>query len=326
MSDNLLYDVDPVELTAAARGVQDALEENSVTAQILPPEFTSKPAVEYTVGAKQNSKGSTFRAFDAKSNRAHTAGGEKRSAFLQPQSIKESIGELEFLGRRSASGDEALAARVDAIIRNLIRRMVVDLDSLRGQALLEGAITTEFEDGGSQTIDFGRRPDFTKTADTLWSAENADPIADLEAWRDEYVEENGEEPTELVVPRRVVSALMRNQSIRDYLGTTTFVSQDSLGAVLASHGLPQLTVHSSNSFSQDHVLFATRGVDALGSTVWGTTSDPNGDYEALGSSLPGIVIGSYRQNDPDTQIIRANATVLPLLKNANLSLAARVLG
>lgn len=325
MADNLLYDVDPAVLTASARGVQQALEENSVTARILPAEFTTKPAVEFTVGAKQNSKGSTFRAFDAESNRAHTAGGERRSAFLQPQSIKESIGELEFLGRRGSVGDEALDARVNQIIRNLVRRMVHDLDSLRGEALLTGALTVEFEDGGSQTVDFGRRADFTATAATPWSAADADPIADLETWRDLYVEENGEEPTDLVVPRRVVSALMRNQAIRDYLGTTTFVSQESLGSVLASHGLPALTVHSGQAFSQDHVLFATRGVDALGATVWGTTSDPHGDYEALGSDLPGIVVGSYRQNDPDTQIIRANATVLPLLKNANLSFSAEVL-
>ncbi|GAB3192144.1 major capsid protein [Nesterenkonia suensis] len=325
MGDNLLYDVDPVELTATARGVQDAIEENSITAQLLPRETTTKPAVEFTVGAERFSKGSTFRAFDAESNRAHSYGGEKRSAFLQPQSIKESIGELEFLGRAGSSGDDALSARVDQIIRNLVRRMILDLDGLRGQALLTGGVVVEFEDGGSQTIDYGRRSDFTKTASTLWSDEAADPIADLETWRDEYVEENGEEPSHLIVPRRVVSALMRNENIRDYLGATTFVSQESLGSVLASHGLPSLTVHSSRTFSQDHILFATSGIDALGSTVWGTTSDPHGDYEALGASLPGIVIGSYRQNDPDTQIIRANATVLPLLKNANLSLSAQVL-
>lgn len=325
MSDNLLYDVDPAELTASARGVQQALEEQSITAQILPAETTTKPAVEFTVDAKQDSKGSTFRAFDAESNRAHTAGGERRSAFLQPQSIKESIGELEFLGRRAEVGDEALDTRVQSIIRNLVRRMVTDLDALRGQALLTGALRVEFEDGGAQVVDFGRRPDFTANAPVLWGSENADPIADLEIWRDLYVAENGEEPTDLIVPRRVVSSLMRNQAIRDYLGSTTFVSQESLGSVLASHGLPALTVHPGRSLSQEHVVFATRGVDALGSTVWGATSDPQGDYESLPGGPSGIVLGTYRQNDPDTQIIRANATVLPLLKNANLSFSAKVL-
>lgn len=324
MSDNLLYDVNPAELTAVARGVQRAAEESSVTSQLLPAEFTNKPAVQFRVGGDRTSKGSTFRAFDAESNLGHTAGGERRSAFLQPQSIKEPIGELEFLGRRNEAGDESLNTRVQQIIRGLVARMVHDLDSLRAQALLTGGLDIN-ADGVRQVVDFGRLPEFTTASEIGWDESAGDPIADLESWRDDYVEVNGEEPTDLIVSRRVVSVLMRSEAVKDYLGITTLAPQEALNSILASHGLPSLTVHSGQTISADHILFATRGLDALGATVWGTTSDAHGDYEALGASLPGLVISSYRQNDPDTQWIRANATVLPILKNANLSLAAQVL-
>ena len=46
----------------------------------------------------------------------------------------------------------------------------------------------------------------------------------------------------------------------------------------------------------------------------------------LAGDLPGMVTGAYKTNDPLTHWIHANATVLPVLIDANATMAVKVLG
>ena len=179
-------------------------------------------------------------------------------------------------------------------------------------------------------MDFGRREDFTKTAGTLWSAAGADPIADLEAWRAEYVAENGEEPTDVIVSGRVFAALTKSDAVRGYFGTAapTVLTRDAVNSIITSYGLPALSVYDRQVAGQrviadNRVVVASRNA---GATVWGTTveaDDPR--YGLAGGDLPGLVVGAYKEDDPNVVWIRANAITLPVLANSNLTIAATVL-
>jgi hypothetical protein len=181
-----------------------------------------------------------------------------------------------------------------------------------------------------QNVDFGRRADFTKTAGVLWSNSASDPIADIEAWRAEYVAENGEEPTDIIVSGRVFAALTKSDAVRGYFGSSapTLLTRDAVNSIVTSYGLPALSVYDrlaggTRVVADNKVIMASRNA---GATVWGTTveaDDPR--YGLTAGDLPGLVVGAYKEDDPAVVWIRANAITLPVLANSNLTIAATVL-
>ena len=62
-----------------------------------------------------------------------------------------------------------------------------------------------------------------------------------------------------------------------------------------------------------------------GTTVWGLTAESGEAEYGLSGELPGMVSGAYKSNDPLTYWVHANATVLPVLLNANATMAVKVL-
>lgn len=320
----------PAELTASARGVVDAIEENDITQLLLPNETSDDVRVEFEVqtAAGRRTHGTPLRSWDAEAAIGGGGGAEKRFAETVASSWKVRFSEYERLRRINETGTEAVSAAVDGRVREVVAVIVNRLRGLRSEALLTGQLAIN-EEGVVQTVDFGRRPDFTRVATDPWSSPDADPIADLEGWVADFADapESGIEPTVAVIGRAAASAMVRNPNVVARFADGATVTLARVNEVLGEMGLPTLVVNRSRDvLSQRHVLLAVPGIDALGSTVWGPTAEALEEgYGLEGAERPGMAVGLYSTKDPIAWWVHGAAAYLPVLKNANLSFSAEVL-
>lgn len=322
--------INPGDLTGFSRTVVDLYDANAGTlSDVFPSVTTSDVSFRWLVNGK-SSDVAAFRSFDAESKIGGAADIEERIASLTPISIKKRFGEYDNLVRSGQNSPESIQAAADRLATEVSQAVIRRLIQARGEALVTGKLVIN-EDGAVQNVDFRRRPDHTITAKTAWSKDAADPIADLDAWRQAYVDHTGQEPTAIYASTGVVSALQRSAKVRGYLGgnTPTMLSMDVLNAILIGYGLPPVTFANTRVMGRpvvdgEYIVFAAEGA---GATVWGLTveaSDPR--YNLADAAAPGLVVGAYAQDDPATKWIHANAVALPILSNPDLTLAARVLG
>lgn len=320
---DIFDEISPAELTATARGYLDATEESDVTAALLPNEPAGDIRVEFDVvsGAGRRTEGAPLRSWDAESAIGGGRGVERRFAEVVPSSWKVRFGEYERLRRLNQTDDESVANAAAGRIREVTDVIINRLRGLRSEAILTGGLAIN-EGGVVQTVNFGRRPDFTTTAGTPWDAAGADPLGDMEAWVEAFSDENDVEPEVAVMGRRAVAAL------RTYFGTEDGpASLEAVRTRFDEEGLPRLVLNTNRRvLSQQHVVLAVPGEDALGSTVWGPTAESQDErYGLADADQPGLVVGIYTTVDPILWWVHGAAAYLPVLKNANLSLVAEVL-
>ena len=108
--------------------------------------------------------------------------------------------------------------------------------------------------------------------------------------------------------------------------------------LLTSAGLPELFIYDRSTAAgrvlpDDRVLFLPAPVDPqagqseMGSTFWGQTlTSQESTYAIADSEQPGLVTGVYRgEKPPLIAEVVADGIALPVLANADLSFAAKVL-
>lgn len=320
--------ITPADLTGFSRTVADNYDAAGTLATILPNQQVDDVVFSWKVNERSNDV-AQYRSFDAETPIGTSAGLEEVVAKLAPVGLKKLLSEYDQLRRRGANSPETVQAAADRLAGEVTKATVDRVERLRGEALVTGALALN-ENGVKQNVNFGRRADFTKTVGTLWSNAAADPIADIEAWRAEYVAENGEEPTDIIVSGRVFAALTKSDAVRGYFGSSapTLLTRDAVNSIVTSYGLPALSVYDrlaggTRVIADNKVIMASRNA---GATVWGTTveaEDPR--YGLTAGDLPGLVVGAYKEDDPAVVWIRANAITLPVLANSNLTIAATVL-
>lgn len=321
--------IDPAELTGFAREEAAQFDATAGTlSDVFPSITTSDVNFGWTVNEKVQDVAS-FRSFDAESKIGEAAGLERKIASLTPISLKKRFGEYDQLVRSGQNSPESVQAAGDRLATEVAQAVVRRLIQARGEALVSGALAIN-EDGVVANVSFGRRADHTVNAAVAWDGA-ADPIADLEAWRQAYVDHTGQEPTGLKASPRVVAALQRNAKVRAYLGTNApaMLDRATINVILAGYGLPAIEVVNTRVagvpvLNGEYIVFTAEGA---GATVYGTTleaTDPR--YRLADAAAPGLVVGAYAEDDPNIKWVRANAVALPILGNPDLTLAARVLG
>lgn len=321
--------IDPAELTGFSR---ESAAQFDATAGTLSDVFPNVTTPDVNFGWTVNEKVqdvAAFRSFDAESKIGEASGLERKIASLTPISLKKRFGEYDQLVRSGQNSPESVQAAADRLASEVAQGVVRRLIQARGEALVSGALAIN-EDGVVANVDFGRRADHTVTAAVAWDGA-ADPIADLEAWRQAYVDHTGQEPTGIKASPRVVSALQRNDKVRAYLGTNApaMLDRATINVILAGYGLPAIEIVNTRVAGNpvldgEYVVFTAEGA---GATVYGTTvesTDPR--YRLSDGAAPGLVVGAYAEDDPNIKWVRANAVALPILGNPDLTLAARVLG
>jgi hypothetical protein len=289
----------------------------------------------------------TYRAYDGESPIGRRQPLSSIIGELPPLSLKARLSEFDRLRQRKVTDDRIRNALFNDAAK-LSKDVAARVELARGQALATG--TTPIPELGV-TVNWGRSGAHTVTAATLWSNTSSDPLSDLMTWRDTYLATNGIDPGTILVSRRILNNMLRNQALRNqiYPGyqQASIVTQVGLNSALEAQGLPPITLYQSQvnvngtatKVIPDNVaLFLPAPVDPnaspgdapdetqLGATMWGTTAEALDPRFALdGDELPGIVAGEYTDEDPMAVWTKVASINLPVMPNPNLSFAATVL-
>lgn len=332
--------ITPAELTGFARAAQEDVERKKATlARWLPNYSVPDIVVRTIVGQDGNGALAQYRAFDAETPIGSGGKGERKVFELLPLGLKERVGEYDQLRQRGNTAEAMILGGVMNAAKRVANAVIDRLEVARGQAIDTGALTIN-ENNVVQTMTFGRPAGNTVTAATLWSGAG-DPIADLITWCDVYQAGNqGAMPGAIVTSRRVLLALQRNAKIVAAVAspgsTITMVSVDVLSALLASYGLPPITIYDrkirgQNVLPDNKVYLLPAPVDPngqseLGATFFGETleaSEP--DYGIGAAEQPGLVVGAWKTKDPIAVWVHSNAIAQPVLVNPVASMVATVL-
>lgn len=329
--------IEAAELTGYVRAAMEDLPQNEFgLAQYLPNNPVDDIDFRANVGGGGLARAAAFRAYDAESPITGRKGLTRIQGELPPISEKVRLGEYDRLKMRGL--DEAVR---DAIMDDgveLAKAIHTRIEIARGDLLMTGKVTIE-ENGLALEADFGRAANHTQTAATRWD-NGGDPIEDLLAWVQIYVATNGVRPGSILTSEQVVATLMRNEAIRNYVlapgSTQNMVTFDALNALLNSYRLPSITTYDTqvddgnggarSILDPKRILFLPPVGQKLGETLWGTTAEALDErYQIDAAEAPGVVVGSYSDNDPVARWTKASAIALPIAPNTNLTLSGLVL-
>ncbi len=282
-----------------------------------------------------------YRTYDAEAPIGRRPGVQVLRGELPPISQKVRLGEYERLRQRKLANQE-ISRQIYGDAARCARNISARLEIARADALVNGKVTIN-ENGVQVVVDYLRPSSHTVAASTLWTGA-ADPLSDLMAWHDIYLNTNGVEPEAILTSRRVMNLMLRNQAIRNqvYPGANqpSIVTLDGVNMLLGSQGLPPIVIYNASvnmnkvatKVIADNILLMlpapTDPNDAsgtqLGATFMGTTAESLEPEYALEGDEPGLVAGVYKDNDPVALWTKASAIALPVLANPALSLAATV--
>lgn len=330
--------VDPAFLTGYVRDTLADQPQNRFTlSQFLPDTPIDDIDFRANVGGGGLARVASYRSYDAESPIGQREGTTKIQGELPPISEKLRLAEYDRLKLRKLDTGIRDAILDDAVV--LARNIQARAEVARGQALQDGKVTIA-ENGLSLVADFGRDADLTQTAATKWNA-GGNVFEDLDAWRELYSGKGNGTPGTIVVSRQVISAVIRNETVRAQVygaadTSSRIVTVEALNSVLGALGLPVFSVYEAQVrdaagaakpiLDPTKILFLPDAGLKVGETLWGTTAealDPN--YEIDETEAPGIVVGSYSDNDPVAMWTKASAIMLPVVPNTNLTLSATVL-
>ena len=315
---------DPADVTGYARTAISSYASAAPLASVFPDGTVLDQFAEWTVNEIFNDV-AQLRSYDAETPIGGGTGGEEKTAKLYPLGLKLRFGEYEQLRRMAQGSPESVQDALDKKSENVARAVIDRLTLLRAEALVTGALAIN-ENKFVQNVDFGRAAALTNVAPTtLWTATGADPVENLEEWAALLSVKPDHIAMNAATFRLMATAIADSGYVTQSVG---IVSREAVNGVLASYGLPEVEVISGSIAGQPIlangvVTMAVKGM--TGATPWGVTvesTDPR--YNLSPVDRPGLVVGTYREDDPDAKWVRSNAIALPLLTNPSTSLSAKV--
>lgn len=327
------------QLTGIAQGTVDGVFGASIVSDYLPYKENLGLTFDFKVGNTALNEAARFRSFNTESDVGNFEGGESRQGKLPPISRRLHVD--EFAQITQIGGD--LGAVFEDYARRISAQIATRLVWAGAEAIETGKLTIS-ERNMSFVIDYGRKPELTDTAATLWSNTAADVIGDLRAMRLAY----GAAPGAIKISEAILYNLGSNEGIIERatrgLGTITSVSRADVLSVLADEGFTNLFTNDErfvdhtgverNIFSENKVLFlpapgqsalaVAAGTGSLGTTDFGVTAESLVTENGLGGK-PGVASGAIASDDPVGFDVLVSAIALPIVQNANSTASLAVL-
>lgn len=332
-----------VHIEFARAYLDEVLHNEFALNQWFPEQIT--PDLEYRVssGRRNDIETAEYRAFDTPPPFTSRHGQARVRGELAPLGRAMSLTEEESLRNRALmSGDNAgmidqLYSDTEAVVRSVAAK----LELVRGEILSTGKITLN-ENGliGVEAL-FGVPAGSLVTAATVWSNPAAPIVDNYLAWIEAYVDLNGFEPGGVLMSRKVWGYHYLNTQMRDYATVTpgltpTRLNVQDVGAVLASNGIPPITIYdtrvrlnrvATRVFPDNKITFLPPAGEPLGYTMFGLTAEAlflieRGHIEA--QQGPGIVATILQNERPVQTFTASDAIALPVVADGNLIYTATV--
>lgn len=335
---------DATDLTGVARGAADVVETNDLLTRLMPS--VESVTLDYNLDADDLGlpPAASFRAYDATAPYGKEQSVGSRKGSLPAASQKLKLGELQALRLRQAS-DDAIGNAMEGKARNVGQAIAIRAIFARGEAIADGKVTLEAENGLTIEIDFGRPGGQTVTAGTPWSNPAADALGDMLTWQAVL---NGRGQG-VLTSTAVLNSLSLNtgiikeskgsattltrisredtlQVVRDYLGITDIRAYDEVYS--------DMTGADRRVIPQDRFLFVP-SIDGgigdngpVGRTLWGVPAEAFEDsYGIAIDEAPGIFSAAFKDTDPERFDILGSSIFLPVPSAAGLkgTLSADVL-
>lgn len=328
--------VTPQELTTVARMALDERERERISlAQFLPNVTKYDTVVRLSASDNGLVDVAEYRAYDAETPIGGGSAGKRITVELPPLGQKTRVSEYDQLRTRGTGSDAMLRDAIGAETIKRAKAVADRMELMRGTVLTTGKAMIN-ENKFIAESDFERDKSLTVTAGKLWSdATAAKPLEDIFAWQETYVERNGEPAAYAVASTKVINALSKSGAFLNPNSVRVRAGLDEINAVLETEGLPQLVRYdrlvrvagkSTRVIPDSTLLLLPSDGSDLGATFWGTTLEsfePN--YAIQEDDRPGIVAGAYKEDDPMGVWVKGAAIGMPILANANLTMAATVL-
>jgi hypothetical protein len=330
--------VDPATLTGyVRRSLEEYEQARGTLARFLPNREVADIVVRFFAGEAGLVEEAQFRAYDAEIKKG--ARPPRKRTILELPAVGQEIPVTEYEQLRTRNAPDAqIEASILSTARQVVQAVADRVERLRGLVLATGKATIP-ELGADDA--FGRKAEHDVTAGSLWATAGVDRLAYLEALRQIYLDTNGVEPGAILMSSKVFTALAAGDQFRVQLnnGASRTATETDVRGIVTGAGLPDIVKYDRRTKS-GKVLDDTKLIllpapvetDAwqdteLGATFWGQTLTSTDErYGIEESEQPGIVAGVYRgEKPPMIAEVISDAIALPVLANANLSLAAKVL-
>lgn len=338
--------IDPADATGYARASMAEYEARRGTlARWLPNRDIADIVVRFVKGSTGLVDVARFRAYDAEPEIGRRPGGKRVTLELPALGLNIPVSEYEQLRMRSGDLNEAAAlATIQSTIDAVVRSTADAMERLRGIVLATGKATID-QDNYKNDDDFGRPAGHQLVASSLWSTASVSRLDYLQVISDTYRTTTGEDPGCILMPTRVFRALTAGTELQTQLvgGGGRLPTAQQVNDTITGAGLAPIIIYdrrvqvdgvSTRAMPDDTLVLLPEPVDPddwqatdLGATFWGrtlTSTDPDWGIEDV--EQPGIVAGVYKNEKPPMGVeVISDAIGLPVLANAERSLAARVL-
>lgn len=344
--------IDPETLSDyAQRTLADYEASKGTLAQYLPNRDVADIVVRFFKGQTGLVDVARFRAYDAEPEIGRRPSARRVTLELPALGLNMPVSEYEQLRQRSpnVSDDAALQTILNAT--DAVVRSVADaVELLRGIVLATGRATVD-QDNFQIDDDFGRPDEHQLTAATLWTTTTVSRLDYLREIVEQYEDTTGETPGSILTGRRVMRALSAGDEFQTQLlnGEARIPSDREVREIVAGADLPPITVFDRRVSTYDQtegksvmrrvlpddlILLLPEPVGTtdyaatdLGATFWGRTlTSTSSDWAIPDAAQPGLVAGVWRNEKVPMGVeIMSDAIAMPVLANAEKSLAAKVL-
>lgn len=221
---------------------------------------------------------------------------------------------------------------------SLMRNAALTREMMRMQLLTTGVIALK-ENGQEFSYDYGVPASHKVQPTVKWNTSTADPVADIDAWKQLIEDETGESPTEMLINGATLAAMAKLDSIKNgYFANSQKTSiptadqvidylQDQLDITVIKYNKKYTTNGVSKKFVPDGTV--TLMPDGpLGYTWFGTTpeeADLASDSDVQVSIVDtGVAISTWKEKDPVCVRTKGSQVCLPSFERADEIIIASV--